>query len=182
MQRSGLISDAARRYSLIYPGEGRARTCHTKRRGGHAQGKTVFNLIVHPTDKAIRLDFAACLATKALWPSDSITMIPIFALLQHILPPDILMWMNGMPTIVQLSMASISSRERRLIHTSERCQLAFVSIRVLIYRRNIIWLADTNYRIDLEYDQAIQLAESDDYDALFAVDQVAHDTFSHFMY
>lgn len=38
---------------------------------------------------------------------------------------------------------------------------------------NVIWLADTNYRIDLENERVRQLAEEDDYDALLSVDQVS---------
>ena len=37
---------------------------------------------------------------------------------------------------------------------------------------NVIWLADTNYRIDLENERVRSLAVSDDYDALLAADQV----------
>ena len=38
--------------------------------------------------------------------------------------------------------------------------------------RNVVWLADTNYRIDLDNDRVRQLTDEDDYDALFSVDQV----------
>lgn len=38
--------------------------------------------------------------------------------------------------------------------------------------RNVIWLADTNYRIDLDNASVRSLAERDDYDPLFAADQV----------
>ncbi|KAH9844079.1 DNase I-like protein [Rhodofomes roseus] len=37
---------------------------------------------------------------------------------------------------------------------------------------NVIWLADTNYRIDLENEHARSLAASNDYDALLAADQL----------
>lgn len=40
----------------------------------------------------------------------------------------------------------------------------------------MIWLADTNYRIDLDNEQARQCAESDDYDGLYAMDQVGTST------
>lgn len=40
--------------------------------------------------------------------------------------------------------------------------------------RNIIWLADTNYRIDLENEVARSLAQASSFDALFAADQVGH--------
>ena len=39
--------------------------------------------------------------------------------------------------------------------------------------RNVIWLADTNYRIELDNDRVRQLAQSDDYDALLSADQVS---------
>ena len=41
------------------------------------------------------------------------------------------------------------------------------------FASNIIWLADTNYRIDLENDRVRFLAGNDDYDALLAADQVS---------
>lgn len=37
---------------------------------------------------------------------------------------------------------------------------------------NVIWVADTNYRVDLDYNTAKALAEADDFETLFAVDQV----------
>jgi len=37
---------------------------------------------------------------------------------------------------------------------------------------NIIWVADTNYRVDLDYKTAKALAEMDDLDSLFVVDQL----------
>ena len=38
--------------------------------------------------------------------------------------------------------------------------------------RNVVWLADTNYRIDLDNDRVRTLALMDDFDALLAADQV----------
>lgn len=38
--------------------------------------------------------------------------------------------------------------------------------------RNVIWLADTNYRIDLDNETVRRHAEKDEYDALVAQDQV----------
>lgn len=38
--------------------------------------------------------------------------------------------------------------------------------------RNVVWAADTNYRISLSNDEARTLAEQDDYDQLYAADQV----------
>lgn len=40
------------------------------------------------------------------------------------------------------------------------------------FDRNVIWLADTNYRIDLDNASVRSLAERDDYDPLVAADQV----------
>jgi hypothetical protein len=37
---------------------------------------------------------------------------------------------------------------------------------------NVIWVADTNYRVDLDNSTVRALAEANDLDALFAVDQV----------
>ncbi|KAF8238902.1 inositol polyphosphate phosphatase [Tricholoma matsutake] len=37
---------------------------------------------------------------------------------------------------------------------------------------NVIWVADTNYRVDLDYNTAKALAEADDFETLFAVDQL----------
>ena len=36
----------------------------------------------------------------------------------------------------------------------------------------MIWLADTNYRIDLDNERVRTLAQIDDFDALLAADQV----------
>ena len=44
---------------------------------------------------------------------------------------------------------------------------------------NVIWLADTNYRIDLGNDDVRSLAEQGEYDALVAVDQVCCKFFFH---
>jgi hypothetical protein len=40
-------------------------------------------------------------------------------------------------------------------------------------RSNIVWAADTNYRINMTNDEARPLAENDDYETLFAADQVS---------
>ena len=41
-------------------------------------------------------------------------------------------------------------------------------------RRNVIWIADTNYRVELDNDIVRHLAENDELDALVASDQVSH--------
>ena len=38
--------------------------------------------------------------------------------------------------------------------------------------RNVVWLADTNYRIDLDNDVVRPLAQRDELDRLLAADQV----------
>ena len=48
----------------------------------------------------------------------------------------------------------------------------FPPANVLIKCRNVVWLADTNYRIELDNELVRQLATSDDFDALLAADQV----------
>jgi len=44
--------------------------------------------------------------------------------------------------------------------------------RPLVRLRNVVWAADTNYRISLPNEQVRPLAESDDYDALYDADQL----------
>lgn len=39
--------------------------------------------------------------------------------------------------------------------------------------RNVVWLGDLNYRIDLDYHTVVNLAETDDFDTLLAHDQVS---------
>ncbi|PCH41458.1 inositol polyphosphate phosphatase [Wolfiporia cocos MD-104 SS10] len=50
--------------------------------------------------------------------------------------------------------------------------LHFLKGKTIDSHDNVIWLADTNYRIDLENDRARFLAEFEDYDALVAADQL----------
>lgn len=38
--------------------------------------------------------------------------------------------------------------------------------------RNVVWLGDLNYRIDMDYHTVVNLAETDDFDTLLAHDQV----------
>ena len=38
--------------------------------------------------------------------------------------------------------------------------------------RNVVWAADTNYRIDMENEDVRRLATSDNFDSLLAADQV----------
>lgn len=40
------------------------------------------------------------------------------------------------------------------------------------FHSNVVWLADTNYRIDLDNELVRSLALEDDYDGLLAADQV----------
>ncbi|KAH8830391.1 SacI homology domain-containing protein [Flagelloscypha sp. PMI_526] len=50
--------------------------------------------------------------------------------------------------------------------------LHFLKGKTLQNHQNVIWLADTNYRIDLENGIVRSLAEADDYDSLLAADQL----------
>ncbi|EPT03582.1 hypothetical protein FOMPIDRAFT_1046622 [Fomitopsis schrenkii] len=50
--------------------------------------------------------------------------------------------------------------------------LHFLKGKTIDSHDNVIWLADTNYRIDLENERARSLATSNDYDALLAADQL----------
>ena len=59
------------------------------------------------------------------------------------------------------------SEMKNLIH--ESC--------VNVVNRNVIWLADTNYRIDLDNASVRSLAERDDYDPLVAADQVFYNLY-----
>lgn len=50
--------------------------------------------------------------------------------------------------------------------------LHFQKGRTIDTHQNVIWLADTNYRIDLENERVRQLAQADDFDALLSADQL----------
>ncbi|OJT12528.1 Inositol-1,4,5-trisphosphate 5-phosphatase 1 [Trametes pubescens] len=50
--------------------------------------------------------------------------------------------------------------------------LHFLKGKTIDSHQNVIWLADTNYRIDLDNDRARTLASIDDFDALLAADQL----------
>ncbi|OSD04401.1 DNase I-like protein [Trametes coccinea BRFM310] len=50
--------------------------------------------------------------------------------------------------------------------------LHFLKGKTIEGHQNIIWLADTNYRIDLDNDRVRTLAQMDDFDALLAADQL----------
>jgi len=50
--------------------------------------------------------------------------------------------------------------------------LHFLRGKTIDSHQNVIWLGDTNYRIDLENERVRQLAVSDDFDALLAADQL----------
>ncbi|KAH9939988.1 DNase I-like protein [Amylocystis lapponica] len=50
--------------------------------------------------------------------------------------------------------------------------LHFLKGKTIDNHENVVWLADTNYRIDLENERARYLAVSDDYDGLLAADQL----------
>lgn len=44
---------------------------------------------------------------------------------------------------------------------------------LIVHCRNIIWLADTNYRIDLDNEIVRKMAQTDDLDSLVSADQVS---------
>ncbi|KAI0638342.1 DNase I-like protein [Trametes polyzona] len=50
--------------------------------------------------------------------------------------------------------------------------LHFLKGKTIDSHQNVIWLADTNYRIDLDNDRVRTLAQLDDFDALLAADQL----------
>ncbi|KAF9651242.1 inositol polyphosphate phosphatase [Thelephora ganbajun] len=51
-------------------------------------------------------------------------------------------------------------------------QLRFQKGKTIASHQNVVWLADTNYRIDLENDLVRSLAQCDKFDALLAADQL----------
>ncbi|EKM59266.1 uncharacterized protein PHACADRAFT_157566 [Phanerochaete carnosa HHB-10118-sp] len=64
--------------------------------------------------------------------------------------------------------------------------LHFLKGKTIDTHQNVIWLADTNYRIDLENERVRQLAQADDFDALLSADQLRrvmdeHEAFSGFV-
>ncbi|THG98860.1 hypothetical protein EW026_g3386 [Hermanssonia centrifuga] len=50
--------------------------------------------------------------------------------------------------------------------------LHFLKGKTIDSHQNVVWLADTNYRIDLENERVRHLAETDDFDALLSADQL----------
>lgn len=48
----------------------------------------------------------------------------------------------------------------------------FVIVRLIVFTSNVVWLADTNYRIDLDNETARSLATRDGFDAMLSADQV----------
>jgi hypothetical protein len=82
------------------------------------------------------------------------------------------MWKNVTMTIGQLSMAYTSLKAKLSEVTSTFFLNNSSQVRPSFFNSNVIWAADTNYRIDLENDVVRGLASSDDLDLLFAADQV----------
>ncbi|CAL1701192.1 unnamed protein product [Somion occarium] len=62
--------------------------------------------------------------------------------------------------------------ERNIDYRTIASGLHFLRGKTIDSHQNIIWLADTNYRIELENERVRALAQSDDYDALLAADQL----------
>ncbi|THH26808.1 hypothetical protein EUX98_g7380 [Antrodiella citrinella] len=62
--------------------------------------------------------------------------------------------------------------ERNTDYRTITSGLHFLRGKTIDSHQNIVWLADTNYRIDLENEHVRFLAQTDDYDALLAADQL----------
>ncbi|KAI0796871.1 DNase I-like protein [Abortiporus biennis] len=62
--------------------------------------------------------------------------------------------------------------ERNMDYRTITSGLHFLRGKTIDSHQNVIWLADTNYRIDLDNDRVRSLAQTDDFDALFAADQL----------
>ncbi|KAH8094819.1 inositol polyphosphate phosphatase [Cristinia sonorae] len=62
--------------------------------------------------------------------------------------------------------------ERNMDYKTITNGLHFLRGKTIDSHQNVIWLADTNYRIDLHNEHVRYLAQTDDYDALLAADQL----------
>ncbi|KAF8827001.1 hypothetical protein HHX47_DHR5000604 [Lentinula edodes] len=62
--------------------------------------------------------------------------------------------------------------ERNMDYRTIETGLHFLKGKTISSHENVIWLADTNYRIDLENEAVRSLAESNSFDTLFAADQL----------
>ncbi|KAJ4465875.1 inositol polyphosphate phosphatase [Lentinula lateritia] len=62
--------------------------------------------------------------------------------------------------------------ERNMDYRTIETGLHFLKGKTISSHENVIWLADTNYRIDLENEAVRTLAESNSFDTLFAADQL----------
>ncbi|KAJ3993489.1 SacI homology domain-containing protein, partial [Lentinula boryana] len=62
--------------------------------------------------------------------------------------------------------------ERNMDYRTIETGLHFLKGKTILSHDNVIWLADTNYRIDLDNEVVRPLTESDSFDALLAADQL----------
>jgi hypothetical protein len=78
-----------------------------------------------------------------------------------------------MPTI-ELSLRICIFCEERLYRVISRLFRLLLIYSPLTLARNIVWLGDLNYRIDMDYYTVKSLAEQDNFDTLLAADQVCN--------
>ncbi|KAJ4479331.1 inositol polyphosphate phosphatase [Lentinula aciculospora] len=64
--------------------------------------------------------------------------------------------------------------ERNMDYRTIETGLHFLKGKTISSHENVLWLADTNYRVDLENEVVRSLAESNSFDALLAADQLKH--------
>jgi len=118
--------------------------------------------------------YVACLATKALLASDWTTMTPASVSLRPILLQVMRILMSETLTTELSWMGCIFCEERLLTATSTYLRLTYRHELPPqnLHCSNIIWLADTNYRIDLDNASVRAYAEDDALDMLLAADQL----------
>ncbi|KAG2013815.1 phosphatidylinositol phosphate phosphatase [Coprinopsis cinerea AmutBmut pab1-1] len=73
-----------------------------------------------------------------------------------------------------LAAGHFNTEERNADYRTINENLHFLKGKTIQSHDNVIWLADTNYRIELDNYTVRTLAENDDFDALLAADQLMH--------
>ncbi|TFK28875.1 phosphatidylinositol phosphate phosphatase [Coprinopsis marcescibilis] len=73
-----------------------------------------------------------------------------------------------------LAAGYLNTEERNADYRTITDNLHFLKGKTIQSHENVIWLADTNYRIELHNYSVRNLVESDDFDALLAADQLMH--------
>ena len=122
-------------------------------------------------DLFIRRVYGECQEIKGGLAFDWTTTIPAFALLLPIWPLDTPMLKNATLISGQFQKDCTSSKGKQ----SQAKSMSVNEGRDISSRKfhsNIIWLADTNYRIDLSNESVRSLATQRDYDPLVGSDQV----------